>query len=132
MPHNTPARATSSLFGAALFPTVVPPLQAVDCKPIPSTTKEAAVTLDPDPAAALESLAAALDSARYAITFQSGRRPELTITNRRASMLTESVYVQDGWYRWAWGETLAPASDPARAAQKVDSVLCLTPEPAHR
>lgn len=90
------------------------------------------MTFDPDPAAALESLAAALDSARYAITFQGDPRPHLTITNRRATMLTESVYVQDGWYRWAWGDKLAPASDPAQAAQKAASVLCLQPEPAHR
>lgn len=89
------------------------------------------MTSDPDPETALESLAAALDSTRYAVTFQSGRRPHLTITNRRASMLTESVYVQDGWYWWAWGDKLAPASDPARAAQKVAAVLCLIPEPAH-
>jgi hypothetical protein len=89
------------------------------------------VTSDPNPETTLESLAATLDSTRYAITFQDGPHPHLTITNRRATMLTESVYAEAGWYWWAWGEKLSPASDPAQAAQKVTSVLSLQPEPAH-
>jgi hypothetical protein len=89
------------------------------------------VTSDPDPQTALESLAAALDSTRYATTVHTGPLPRLTITRRGASMLTESVYIQDGWYWWAWGDKLAPASAPAQAAQKVASVLCLVPEHAH-
>ena len=89
------------------------------------------MTTDPDPAAALESLATALDPAGYAITLQGGRRPRLTITNRRAPMLTESIYIEDGWYRWGWGDQLAPATDPGQAARQVASVLRVVPEPAH-
>ena len=71
----------------------------------------------------LETLADALDGTAYAMTFQHGRRSRLTITNRRAAVLTESVYVENDWYWWSWGEKLAPIDDVDQAARAVAAVL---------
>lgn len=71
----------------------------------------------------LETLADALDGTAYAMTFQHGRRSRLTITNRRAAVLTESVYVENGWYWWSWGEKLAPIDDVAQAVGAIAVVL---------
>lgn len=83
--------------------------------PAPSTT---ATTRD-----ALETLAGALDGAAYAMTLQGGRRCRLTITNRRAAVLTESVYVENDWFWWGWGERLAPVDDVEQATEKITAVL---------
>jgi hypothetical protein len=76
---------------------------------------------------ALEDLAGRLDSARFAITLvrSAGRRPHLTVCNRRAVVLTENIYVADGWFWFGWAERIAPVSDLAQAASAVSRVLQL-------
>lgn len=72
---------------------------------------------------ALEALAQTLDGTVYAMTLQTGRRSRLTITNRRAAVLTESVYAENGWYWWGWGERLASVEDVDKAAEIIGAVL---------
>jgi len=91
--------------------------------PAPSTTGTTTTGTGSTTRDALETLAGALDSAAYAMTMQGGRRCRLTITNRRAAVLTESVYVENGWFWWGWGERLAPVEDVEQAAEKITAVL---------
>ena len=91
------------------------------------TTEGLAVTTDDDPGnspvTALERLAAALEGTGFATIVEGGRRPTLTVTNRHAAMLTESVFVQDGWLWWSWAERLAPIGDVPGAARKLATAL---------
>jgi hypothetical protein len=54
----------------------------------------------------LEKLAARVDSSEYEVRVVAphGRRPYVHVQNRRAGILTEKVYVGDGWYWWGWAE----------------------------
>jgi hypothetical protein len=76
-------------------------------------------------AAELEKLAGELDSRRYAVSLVSaaGRRPHLHITNRNATVLTENIYVAEGWYWWGWAERIAPITDLTAAAAAIARVL---------
>ena len=85
---------------------------------------------DPGGAAELEKLAAEIDGEEYAVTLVSaaGRRPCLSITNRKAVQLTEFIYAAPGgedewWYWWGWAQRICPVADLAGAAAAIDRVL---------
>lgn len=82
-------------------------------------------TAEEDPAAALEKLAAELAARGYRTPSLSphGRPPALTVTNPAASMLTETVMAEGGWFWWPWAERIAPVADVAAAAERVARVL---------
>ena len=83
---------------------------------------------DPDPQAALETLAAALDPSQFTIVTQrTGTRPaRLRVVSRAASRLTEDIYAGRGYYWWSWAERISPTTDPAAAAAKITQVLHTT------
>src|SRR5260370_39672542 len=85
---------------------------------------------DPGGAAELEKLAAQLDSTAYAVTLVSaeGRRPCLSLTNRRVPQATEFIYAAPGddsewWFWWGWATRICPGADLASAAAAIDRVL---------
>lgn len=88
---------------------------------------------DSSTCADLETLAAALDRSCFVTTLMSGegRVPHLTITNRRFTQLTESIYAADGSFWWSWADRIGPVDDPLAAARKVTKVLRAEPEPSH-
>lgn len=51
------------------------------------------------------------------------RLPHLTVTNPRACVLSEHVYVQDGSFRWSWAEPITACTDVTTAAVTVARVL---------
>ena len=77
------------------------------------------------PAAALEKLAAELAARGYRLPSLSphGRPPSLTVANPAASMLSESVLVEGGWFWWPWADRIAPVGDITTAAERVARVL---------
>ncbi|RFU36915.1 hypothetical protein DZF91_35660 [Actinomadura logoneensis] len=64
---------------------------------------------------------------RVRLALPDGHGPSLHVTNPDASALTENIVAEedaDGWwYRWSWGERLAPAGAVAAAADLVQRVL---------
>lgn len=86
------------------------------------------------PRAALEQLAAALDSREYATTLLTshGQTPRLTVVSRLTTALAEDIYAGNGWYWWGWAEQLAPIADVPSAAHKIATVLRTIPEPTQR
>jgi len=86
------------------------------------------------PKAALERLAAALDSRDYATTLLTshGQTPRLTVVSRLTTALAEDIYAGNGWYWWSWAEKLAPIADVPAAARKIATVLRTIPEPTQR
>jgi hypothetical protein len=80
---------------------------------------------DEDPTAALEKLAAELTARGYRTPALSahGRPPSLTVANPAASMLTETVMAEAGWFWWPWADRIAPVSEVAVAAERVARVL---------
>jgi hypothetical protein len=80
---------------------------------------------DPGGTADLEKLAAELDGQAYAVTLVTaqGRRPCLSITNRRAVQLTENIYSDGEWFWWSWAQRIAPVAEVAAAAAAVGRVL---------
>ncbi|MEV5571560.1 hypothetical protein AB0L06_16035 [Spirillospora sp. NPDC052269] len=64
---------------------------------------------------------------RVRLTMAQEQSPSLHVTNPDASVLTENILAgedADGWwYRWSWGERLAPAGSVADAADLVQRVL---------
>ena len=80
--------------------------------------------------AELEKLAGELDGKAYVITLETaaGRRPCLSIANRRTMQRTEFIYAapaddQAWWFWWGWAQRIAPVADLTAAAVAVDRVL---------
>ena len=85
----------------------------------------------------LEKLASELDGKAYSVTLvtATGRRPCLSITNRKAVQLTEFIYAApaddgDTWFWWGWAQRIAPVIDLATAAAAVDRVLRTLDDPS--
>jgi hypothetical protein len=73
---------------------------------------------------ALERLAAALDSGRYATVMVSGQRvPSLRVVSRNAPELTEDIYAGSGYFCGPSSEPIAPVTDVPAAAEKIAHVL---------
>jgi hypothetical protein len=73
----------------------------------------------------LERLAGELDGQVYEarLVTAQGRRPYLHVRNRCAGVLTENIYVGEGFYWWGWAERIAPVAEVATAAQIIMRVL---------
>jgi hypothetical protein len=93
--------------------------------PAPSSPSEIAI-----PQAALDALAAALDSALFATTLTAtpGRPLRLTVTSRHAA-IGDDIHADHRAYYWSWGEWIAPVTDPATAARMISMVLRAVPQP---
>jgi hypothetical protein len=80
---------------------------------------------DEDPARALEKLGAELAARGYRTPALSphGRPPSITVANPAASMLTETVMAEGGWFWWPWADRIAPLADVSAAAGHVARVL---------
>jgi hypothetical protein len=52
-----------------------------------------------------------------------GRQPRLDVSNPRAALLSETVYVADGAFCWSWQEPIAPVADVSTAAGILARVL---------
>jgi hypothetical protein len=63
-----------------------------------------------DPRATLEALAGALPREHFsaALTASPGPPPCLAVVYRDAPSHGVDIYVEDGWYWWAWGERIEP------------------------
>jgi hypothetical protein len=81
--------------------------------------------------AALERLAAALDTRDFATTLTTGpgHRPSLTVTSRHADF-GDDIYADDQSYWWSFAERIAAIDDPLTAAQKITNVLRAVLEPS--
>jgi hypothetical protein len=73
----------------------------------------------------LERLGAELANRGYntAVQASAGQLPHLAVTNPRASVLTEKVYVQGTSFWWSWAERIAGREDVTGAADLLASVL---------
>ncbi|MFC4906394.1 hypothetical protein [Actinomadura gamaensis] len=64
---------------------------------------------------------------RVRLTVPRGQAPRLQVLNPDAAALTENILVEedaDGWwYRWSWGERLAPAGAVESATELIRRVL---------
>jgi hypothetical protein len=82
--------------------------------------------------AALERLAAVLDSAEFATTLTTGpgHGPRLSVTNRHAQ-IGDDIWADHRAYYYSWGEWIAPVTNPATAARMIGVVLRAVPQPAH-
>lgn len=64
---------------------------------------------------------------RVRLTVPRGQEPRLHVVNPDASALTENILAEsdaDGWwYRWSWGERLAPAGSVENASDLIKRVL---------
>ena len=65
---------------------------------------------------------AALDYRAQLVT-PAGRLPYLDVRNPRASVLTERVYAQAGFYWFGWGERIARCDEVRTAAVALARVL---------
>jgi hypothetical protein len=85
----------------------------------------------PAATAALEHLAAALDTGEFATTLTShpGHPPCLAVTSRHAQ-IGGDIHADHRAFWWSWGERIAPVTDPPAAARKISSAL--QPIPATR
>jgi hypothetical protein len=75
--------------------------------------------------AELERLAAEMVRIGYHadIRAHADRLPYLAVTNPRARVLSEKVYVQGGSYWWSWAEVIARTEDVTQAAATLANVL---------
>jgi hypothetical protein len=82
----------------------------------------------PAAAAALEHLAAALDSAEFVtvLTIGPGRPPRLTVASRHAQ-ISGDIYAGHRAYYWSWSERIAAITDPQAAARKISNILRAIP-----
>ena len=82
----------------------------------------------PAAAAALEHLAAALDSAEFVtmLTTGPGRPPRLTVASRHAH-ISGDIYAGHRACYWSWSERIAPLTDPQAAARTISSILRAIP-----
>ncbi len=82
----------------------------------------------------LESLGDELRGRGFAVrlTIPQGGPPSLHVVNPHASALTENILAETTagtwWFWWSWAERIAPADDPAEAADRVTRVLAATGE----
>ncbi|GLY72503.1 hypothetical protein [Actinoallomurus iriomotensis] len=82
----------------------------------------------------LESLGDELRDRGFAVrlTIPQGGPPSLHVVNPRASALAENILAETTagawWFWWSWAERIAPANDPAEAADRVTRVLAATGE----
>ncbi len=58
-----------------------------------------------------------------AIRTPSARLAYLTVTNPRATVLSERVYIQGGSFYWSWAEPITACTDVTSAAATVAHVL---------
>jgi hypothetical protein len=75
---------------------------------------------------ALERLGAELGARGYQahlITAHTGAAPWLAVCNPQASMLSEKVMAQAGWFLWPWADRIAPTAEVDQAADRVAWVL---------
>jgi hypothetical protein len=74
---------------------------------------------------ALERLARELPGGNYstALITGTGRIPRLMVASRTIPGHDAEVFVDSGWYWWAWGERIAEVSDPDTAAAKVAQAM---------
>ena len=79
---------------------------------------------------ALERLAAELDRTEFTTVLitGTGRRPRLTVENRRTKAI-EDIYA-DSWYWWSPAEKIASTDNPVAAAQQVTARLKGSGSPA--
>ncbi|HEY3953478.1 MAG TPA: hypothetical protein VGM53_08900 [Streptosporangiaceae bacterium] len=61
-----------------------------------------------------------------AIRTPPARLAYLTVTNPRATMLSERVYIQNGSFYWSWAEPITACTDVTSAAATVAHVLHAT------
>jgi hypothetical protein len=73
----------------------------------------------------LEALAAELATygLQASVASVRGRPPCLDVRNPRASVLTERVYAQAGWFWWSWAERIANCDELTKAAAILARVL---------
>jgi hypothetical protein len=82
----------------------------------------------------LESLGDELRVRGFAVRLMipQGGPPSLHVVNPRASALAENILAESTagvwWFWWSWAERIAPADDPAEAADRVTRVLAATGE----
>jgi hypothetical protein len=82
----------------------------------------------------LDSLGGELRSRGFAVRLMipQGGPPSLHVVNPRASALAENILAESTagiwWFWWSWAERIAPAEDPAEAADRVTRVLAVTGE----
>lgn len=73
---------------------------------------------------ALEQLAAALDSARYATVMVGGQPgPSLRVVSRAAPQLAKDIYAGASHFCYSSSEPIAPVTDAAAAAGKIADLL---------
>jgi hypothetical protein len=81
--------------------------------------------------AVLEALAEALGPGfSTTLVHRDGRRPRLTVVDRRTLAATEVLADEHGRYQWPWAEPAAATTDPRTAAQAITTVL--RPRPGTR
>lgn len=78
----------------------------------------------PAATAALERLAAALDTHEFATTPIShpGHPPCLAVTSRHGQ-IGGDIHADHRAFWWSWGERIGPVTDPPAAACKISSAL---------
>ncbi|MGI5171239.1 hypothetical protein ACQEU3_43500 [Spirillospora sp. CA-253888] len=54
---------------------------------------------------------------------ETPKGPELVVANPQAARLTEQIRIEDGTFRWSWGQAIAPVDDKLLAVQYVARVL---------
>jgi hypothetical protein len=60
---------------------------------------------------------------RTVVQTSAGQLPHLAVTNPRASVLAEKVYVQGASYWWSWAERITGREDVTGAADTLARVL---------
>ena len=79
--------------------------------------------------AQLEALAADLDRRGFAATvLMGGRNPHVTVVNKAAPQLSETVSAAptgdaSWWFWWSWAERISPVTEVAAAGQAIAWVL---------
>jgi hypothetical protein len=74
---------------------------------------------------ALEHLAAALPREQFSTALTAGhdQPSRLAVVHRASPSDPAEIYVQDGWYLWAWGERLGPVTLAAAVAQTLAAAM---------
>jgi hypothetical protein len=81
---------------------------------------------------ALSRLAAALGSGfSTTLVRRAGRRPRLTVVDRRTRAATEVCADEQGRYVWPWADPAAITADPVTAAARITRVLRPASGPGH-
>jgi len=83
------------------------------------------LTGNPDPEAALDALADAIDSRQFTVTRMpaAGRLHRIRVISRASGRLADDIYAGRGCFWWSWSERIGPVTDPAGAAAKIARVL---------